>query len=403
MSYGQNPPPGQPYGAPYGQPQPYGQPPQPPQGPGPGQYPQQPPYQQQPQQPQQPQGYPSAPQQQEGFRPPMPPPPAATGPVRRDHLLPVSSTDDIPGATVGKHIGDVIGVALRPKGPPNAALATTSRQDAVEAMVRMADEAGADAVVGWRLETAEAGPVWEIIAYGTAVTLRPARAKTSEDDEHDVLMVDDADESVDLPGQSGTEQTSGDPTASHSLLTEHAQEHSDDPGSGFGAVEPATDIFPVAGEESEGSDTEPSDDRPADGQPGEDASDTAPSDDAPAGVDAPEPTPEAPEAPSWSTEHSDEPQQPASSDSAPSWSHEPPAAPAPPDPGPGGWPFQSAGQSEPYGQQPHQPYGQQPSQPYGQQSAPPYGQEPSAPYGQQPHNPYGPPPGEPHQGGGDSR
>ncbi|NLT29540.1 MAG: YbjQ family protein [Propionibacterium sp.] len=354
MSYGQNPPPGQPYGAPYGQPQPYGQPPQPPQGPGH--------YQQPPQQPGQ--GYPPMPpQQQEGFRPPVPPPPAPSAPALRDQVLPVSSTDDIPGATVGKHIGDVVGVALRPKGPPNAGAATTSRQDAVEAMVRMADEAGADAVIGWRLETADAGPVWEIVAYGTAVTLRPARAM-ADDDEHDVLMVDDPDETIDPVEDDPAASERAEVTGSDGDVENHSEPE----------PEPAALLSPSRPEPE---------------------------------VDEPEPTPEAPEGPSWSDDAPAE--QPPPLDEAPAWSREqPPAAPASSESAPGAWPFQSAGQAEPYGQQQYgqqsqQPYGQQSASPYGQQTSTPYGQEPAGPYGQQPTNPYGPPQDGPQQGSSDYR
>lgn len=350
MSYGHNPPPGQPYGQPYGAPQPYGQPPQPGFPPG------GPPPQHQPGPGQPPPGY----GPQDSFRPPVPPPPGPTVPVFRKPALPVSSTHEIPGATVGKLIGDVLGVAIRPKGPPNPALATHSRQDAVAAMVQMADEAGADAVVGWRFETADLGPVIEVVAYGTAVTLRPARAIAAEEDTDDVLMVDDADEHLSVapdsplsPSVPVTQLATSDEPAG---VDEHPTETSLEvtapftpPGMSPSASVP--DPVPPA-EES------------AWPVPAEPASTTSPS--------VPSWSDEA--APSWSTE-SDEPSP---------WAPPVPAAaePAPaPRPEPGTWPFQSAEQSAPYGQQSSEPYGQQPEPPYGQQSAPPYGQEPQPLYG----------------------
>ncbi|WP_035758761.1 heavy metal-binding domain-containing protein [Granulicoccus phenolivorans] len=222
MSYGQNPYGQNPYGGqqqnpygqrPGGQPQqnPYGQPPQgqPPQGqpqPGYGQpnpygappqqrpYPQQPPpgapqppqpYGQPPQQPpgygqQAPYGQPQNPYQKpasaaEPPRPPEQPPAAApsaeshadTGELVEiaQHAIPVHTLEEDPEEFVLATLGEVIGIALRPRQGSLADL-VRARQQAVAQMAEMADRAGADAVIGLRFDsTAE-----EVVAYGTAVT-----------------------------------------------------------------------------------------------------------------------------------------------------------------------------------------------------------------------------------------
>jgi uncharacterized protein YbjQ (UPF0145 family) len=204
-NYGQQPPYGQtPYGpqTPYGQPQqpqpygrpaqaPYGQPQQPYGGPAnpyappqPGQAPGQPgqgqPYGQ---------GY--APQQQWAPQPPQAGPP----PIAKRALV-VVTMDSVPGRVVSGVVGDVLGVVARSRELPRelrtanpvegyAQVLTRSRQDAVDAMVAMAQAAGADAVVGLRYDCSEiTQTLSEVSAYGTAVTLQPAaEASTGTADE----------------------------------------------------------------------------------------------------------------------------------------------------------------------------------------------------------------------------
>lgn len=176
MSYGQQPfqhnQPG--FGPPqgYGQQPAYGQQPhygQQPGGPQPGnQGPGQPPAQQQWQSPQ-PQQHP---QPQQG--------PALT---RIDHGMPVTTTETVAGRTIAKVIGDVVGVITRPKSVTDPRTLTQSRLQAIGELVKMADEVGADAVVGLRFTTGDLGPGLELVAYGTAVQLGAARAAEAIDDD----------------------------------------------------------------------------------------------------------------------------------------------------------------------------------------------------------------------------
>jgi uncharacterized protein YbjQ (UPF0145 family) len=179
-NYGQQPPPyGQnPYGQPpqpnpYGQQPPYGQPSVPSQ---PGQ---QPPYGQPPQQPYgQPQPYgPPQPGQW------TPQPPIAKKPTLVTRTLPVVTMEHLPGREISEVLGEVVGVVARARelrpdlrgGNPvdgYVTMLTESRQDAVGALVAMAEAAGADAVVGLRFDCSEiTQSLSEVAAYGTAVKL----------------------------------------------------------------------------------------------------------------------------------------------------------------------------------------------------------------------------------------
>ena len=191
-NYGQQPPYGQnPYGQqpppnPYGQqPPPYGQPSAPPR---PGQ---QPPYGQPPQQPygqpQQPYGQPQPGQW-------MPQPPIAKKPTLVTRALPVVTMDYLPGRDISEVLGEVVGVVARTRelrpdlrsGNPvdgYVTMLTESRQDAVGALVAMAEAAGADAVVGLRFDCSEiTQSLSEVAAYGTAVRLVGAGADAPEED-----------------------------------------------------------------------------------------------------------------------------------------------------------------------------------------------------------------------------
>ena len=163
---GQVPPQGQ---APYGQ-NPYGPPPGAPQHQQSGPWGQQPPGGQW--------GAPPA--------PPVPPSPVPEPEPRRATFrprdLPVATTDSLPGRTITGVIGEVVGVVTRPRdmraSADLSAVLTATRQDAVDALVTMAEQAGADAVVGLRYDGAKVNDsTAEIAAYGTAVTLEPLPAE----------------------------------------------------------------------------------------------------------------------------------------------------------------------------------------------------------------------------------
>lgn len=186
-NYGQQPPYGNPYGSqqPYGQGQPYGRPAQQPYD---GQ---QQPYGQPPQPPQPPYGPPQQPGpfgQQNPWAnqpPPQQQPQQRRRPEMVSRSLPVVTMNVVPGREVVEVLGDVVGVVARSRElPPElrtgapldgyVAMLTRSRQDAVGRMVEMAEAAGADAIVGMRLDCSEiTQSLSEVSAYGTAVKLAP--------------------------------------------------------------------------------------------------------------------------------------------------------------------------------------------------------------------------------------
>ena len=172
-NYGQQPPYGQ---SPYGQPppNPYGQ-----QQPNP--YSQQPAYGQ-------PQAYPPQAQPYTGQWPPQ----ATARPelVRRSTI--VVTMDAVPGRQIEEVLGDVIGVVARTRelrpdlrtGNPldgYVTMLTQSRQEAVARLVEMAENAGANAVVGLRYDCSEiTQSLSEVAAYGTAVRLAGEQASTDQ-------------------------------------------------------------------------------------------------------------------------------------------------------------------------------------------------------------------------------
>ena len=180
-NYGQQPPYGQ-NPNPYVQPQPYGQPSGPPR---PGQQPygqQPPPYAQQPP--------PYGPQPGQW----TPQPPIARKPTLVSRPLPVVTMEQVPSREITEVIGEVIGVVARTRelrpdlrtGNPvdgYVTMLTESRQDAVGALVAMAEAAGADAVVGLRYDCSEiTQSLSEVAAYGTAVRLVPVEGEVLEED-----------------------------------------------------------------------------------------------------------------------------------------------------------------------------------------------------------------------------
>ena len=172
-NYGQQPPYGQsPYGQqpnPYGQQQPYGQQPNP--------YAQQAPYGQ-------PQPYPAQGQApypgQSGQWPPQPGP-ARPELARRSTI--VVTMDAVPGRQIAEVLGEVVGVVARPRelrpdlrtGNPidgYVMMLTQSRLEAVARMVDMAEDAGANAVIGLKFDSSEiTQALSEVVAYVTAVKL----------------------------------------------------------------------------------------------------------------------------------------------------------------------------------------------------------------------------------------
>jgi len=106
---------------------------------------------------------------------PLPEPPRITAGFPH-HGIPVLTLEAFPGRTIGTVLGAVSGCVTRsrelsPRADLSDILAVT-RQDAVDAMVGLAQQAGADAVLGLRFDTsAISDGASEVCAYGTAVTL----------------------------------------------------------------------------------------------------------------------------------------------------------------------------------------------------------------------------------------
>lgn len=92
--------------------------------------------------------------------------------------LPLSTSDTVAGREVTGVVGIVVGTTTRttqPKvGPDTVSLLARARQDALVALADMARAADADAVVSVRFDGGPAADgLYELTAYGTAVTLLP--------------------------------------------------------------------------------------------------------------------------------------------------------------------------------------------------------------------------------------
>jgi uncharacterized protein YbjQ (UPF0145 family) len=103
----------------------------------------------------------------------------------------VSTTNDIPGHRIVKHVGIVRGITVRSRSViGNFAggiqslfggklsvfvdLAETARQEAYEHLVTHAEQAGANAIIGMRYDANEIMEgITEVLAYGTAVQVEP--------------------------------------------------------------------------------------------------------------------------------------------------------------------------------------------------------------------------------------
>ena len=105
----------------------------------------------------------------------------------------VSTTNEVVGYRVTRHLGLVRGITVRSRsvlGNIGAGiqslfggnisiyteLAEKAREEAFELMVQHAASAGANAVIGMRYDANDiADGITEVLAYGTAVVVEPAR------------------------------------------------------------------------------------------------------------------------------------------------------------------------------------------------------------------------------------
>ncbi|HUZ12967.1 MAG TPA: YbjQ family protein [Caulobacteraceae bacterium] len=103
----------------------------------------------------------------------------------------VSTTNDVPGHRVVRHLGLVRGITVRSRsvlgniaggfqsifgGKLSAfvSLAETARQEAYDHLCEHAAQAGANAVIGMRYDANEIMEgITEVLAYGTAVVVEP--------------------------------------------------------------------------------------------------------------------------------------------------------------------------------------------------------------------------------------
>jgi uncharacterized protein YbjQ (UPF0145 family) len=113
-------------------------------------------------------------------------------PLNGGMLMIVSTTFDIAGYRVIRHLGVVRGVTVRSRSIVGnffggiqsifggrlsvyATLAENSRQEAFDRMCQHAAEGGANAIIGMRYDANEImGGVTEVLAYGTAVLVERA-------------------------------------------------------------------------------------------------------------------------------------------------------------------------------------------------------------------------------------
>jgi uncharacterized protein YbjQ (UPF0145 family) len=101
--------------------------------------------------------------------------------------LPLSTSDTVAGREVTGVVGIVVGTTTRttqPKvGPDTVNLLAHARQDALLALADMALAAGGDAVVSVRFDGGPAADgLYELTAYGTAVTLVPIAGIVEQDE-----------------------------------------------------------------------------------------------------------------------------------------------------------------------------------------------------------------------------
>ena len=104
----------------------------------------------------------------------------------------VSTTNDITGYRITRHLGVVRGITVRSRSvlgnlvgglqsifggqlSADVSLAETARQEAFDHMVQHAQQGGANAIIGMRYDANEImDGITEVLAYGTAVWVEPA-------------------------------------------------------------------------------------------------------------------------------------------------------------------------------------------------------------------------------------
>ena len=114
-----------------------------------------------------------------------------TSPAVPHHDLPVVTTFDLDGHTITETLGACFGLVVRSMGlarsfgaslrqlrsgevPQYTQLLEDSRRQAIDRMVDNARLLGANAIVAMRFDSSEIGQnLTEIVAYGTAVRVRP--------------------------------------------------------------------------------------------------------------------------------------------------------------------------------------------------------------------------------------
>jgi uncharacterized protein YbjQ (UPF0145 family) len=107
-------------------------------------------------------------------------------------MMLISTTERITGYEVAQTLGEVFGITVRSRGlfgnigaglkslvggeiKQYTSLLEQAREHAVQRLAERAEAMGADAVVMMRFDSSEIGNTMsEIVAYGTAVKLRPA-------------------------------------------------------------------------------------------------------------------------------------------------------------------------------------------------------------------------------------
>ena len=103
----------------------------------------------------------------------------------------ISTTNDIPGRNIVRHIGLVRGITVRSRSALGniaggfqslfggklsvfVSLAETARQEALDPLTEHATAAGANAIIGMRYDANEIMEgITEVLAYGTAVVVEP--------------------------------------------------------------------------------------------------------------------------------------------------------------------------------------------------------------------------------------
>lgn len=101
--------------------------------------------------------------------------------------IPLSTGDSVAGREITGVVGIVVGTTTRttqPRiGPDTVSLLARARQDALVALAEMARAAGGDAVVSVRFDSGPAADgLYELTAYGTAVTLVPVPGEPARSD-----------------------------------------------------------------------------------------------------------------------------------------------------------------------------------------------------------------------------